>query len=306
MHNNRMETQNSVTGPVRLPHVAFWCRAGVTGGKLLSVCAVLLFLVNILYDIQVVDRRNIYIGVYAGELGFSTSLGRQLTGGSISSPSGVGVTRRVEPLRLGRARHRMHLWPSTLNVSHDFPLWLVFAFGIMLTLLSKVLLRSALYRRGKCIQCGYDLRGTPSARCSECGHPIGPPFTLTIPWLKSPGRKALAVYVVTALLWASCNEFYAFGTRFGWTDSGSLVGFVVQLCGPFGWFLAPYWPILDATHSGTLVAMILAVVLWTGWSGVLLLSRLRNAPLALHTALAIAWFCLGQFAVGYGVWFFAR
>lgn len=287
-----------------------WYRGSLWFGRLLSVCAFLIFLVSVQYNIRVVNLPNLFIDVRAGELHIGSELGTARRTGGLGGIQQATATPRLGPFHFRRARHGLGWWSGdVLAIGIRCPLWMVIASGIALTLLSKAILRWARYTRHECLRCGYDLRGTPSERCSECGHTVRCPRTLAIPWLQSSDRKALAVYVVISLLWSSCNAFSANGPSLWWVDADSPAGFVLQLCGPFAWILSPYWPILDATVGRigeAAIATMFAVVLWTAWCVALRSTRLRNASLVLHAATALAWFCLGPLFVGICIWVFGR
>jgi hypothetical protein len=48
-------------------------------------------------------------------------------------------------------------------------------------------------RRGLCVHCGYDLRGSPAGRCSECGHAAPVPAARTVDAPLSPVAEPAAV-----------------------------------------------------------------------------------------------------------------
>jgi hypothetical protein len=67
---------------------------------------------------------------------------------------------------------------AVVERGHERPMqWLVIAtwmiiLGLMgagLSLVRTSLQRRSRQRQGLCLSCGYDLRGTPSGRCPECG-----------------------------------------------------------------------------------------------------------------------------------------
>ena len=63
-----------------------------------------------------------------------------------------------------------YLYVARLNSHVIIPLWPVFAILIVVWIYLYVRARNL--SPAKCTQCGYDLRGAVSDRCSECGAPI--------------------------------------------------------------------------------------------------------------------------------------
>ena len=303
LETERVPTSYNASGGSS-PCPALWYRGGLWLGALLSIGASVSLLVNMWRDVALLDLPNLCVAIHAGELSAFGRIGR-MHGSSVCGLQPGWTSPRAQPLRWSRAWHTLHLNATELHVAYHFPLWTLVASGTLLAALSRTLLRSARFNQRKCLRCGYDLRGTPGDRCSECGLAIRAPMTLAVQWLQSRGRKALAVYFVVGLLWSGCNKFHASGRTWWWPDPGGLSGFVVQLCGPFGWVLSPYWPFVNSSVGSVgevLLATVLAVVLWTAWGVAVLVTRLRDLSLALHATAAVVWFCLGPPVVGLLTW----
>jgi len=83
----------------------------------------------------------------------------------VSAPLMFGLVFVSDPVLMSKLLSRPFLFPPTIPFT-------VVALGFLWTLVFSVLcgLRIARHlRRIRCISCGYDLKGTPGDRCSECG-----------------------------------------------------------------------------------------------------------------------------------------
>ena len=71
-----------------------------------------------------------------------------------------------------------------------------------------------------CLECGYDLRGLPEARCPECGQPFDLADATTFVSRLRSGTRYLAAAIVGGLAMASplvvawLNDLYDLGERF--------------------------------------------------------------------------------------------
>jgi len=211
---------------------------------------------------------------------------------------------RQDPVRFRRSRLRMFLTGSGIDFSLYLPLWVVSLVGIILRMAARRALRAARYRQRICLHCGYDLGGTIGDVCSECGHAIHHPRPILSRWLTSPGLRGLAVYVTAALLWTCTSTFFLFAFESALGPAYSDVAdTIAQLSGPAALVLSPYWPVLSVSHMEVAGAVLLVALGWAAWSFVLLRTRLRDASLGVHAALAVAWFCVGPFVGGGVIWF---
>lgn len=104
-------------------------------------------------------------------------------------------------LKLIRYRFRTTTTGSDFIFGHlaglVFPVWLLIPLGVWpVRALARYRQRCSRRRRGLCFNCGYNLTGNVSGRCSECGQPITTPtprggFLFHLSSLHSNGRKYL-------------------------------------------------------------------------------------------------------------------
>ena len=124
-----------------------------------------------------------------------------------------------------------------------------------------------------CRECGYDLRGTPEPRCSECGRvfdPSDPRTYQALPRARASACKTLLAYLLpVAVSTAGLGSFLWCVDR-SWDEWGHEVqrDEVVQcwawtLCGPIAWL-----------RPSPAVSASLAVTLWVIW-----LLAVTRAPL---------------------------
>ena len=86
---------------------------------------------------------------------------------SVCEPGDTGFDRT--PFVWGRSPARVVGYWGVPD--YPLPLFiLVLGFGVMSAY--AFVTRERTPRAGRCASCGYDLRGTVSSRCSECGHPV--------------------------------------------------------------------------------------------------------------------------------------
>jgi hypothetical protein len=281
-------------------HQAMLSAAGVSAG------AALLFVVACHYDIALINGPSCCIYVRGGELGIAYYLPSRK--GQYASLSGLPrsmVRERTEPLCVRRARHEICISGDEIFYSHHLPIWMLVGTGLVSTILLKLRLRGARYSRQICIGCGYDLRGTPDGKCSECGLPVRKPFGVLMPGVAASSHRALVVYASIALLWSSCNAVVVGAPSLWWPDPHGCGSFLAQLCGPPAWLLAAFWPVLADTLPNGLVMGVFTAAVWSIWVVILSRSRLRNVSTSVHSVIAIAWFCLGNFVMALGVWAFS-
>lgn len=277
-----------------------WWRFGTWSGVILAGAALLLGSVNILYDINLIDLPRAGIHVFSGEL----SVWYRLPASAPSGASGFYNERlrpRRQPIRFGRARHWISVRANMLNVHHAIPLWLLFGLGLSLTTGALVAQKSALYRKGCCVRCGYDLRGTPGERCSECGHSTHPSWALSRIAAQPSAQRALLVYAGVGVLWAELNDFSSGVHHMGWPDWEGYAAFMAGLCGPLVWAVVPFWPAVDIYPGVEVTVTAVALAIWGIWVAILFRTRLRAAPTTLHVALAILWFCVAPFGVSLAI-----
>jgi hypothetical protein len=198
------------------------------------------------------------------------------------------------------------MYADRIAIAARFPLWFLCVTGVLLAVVARILRNIDAHRLNICLKCGYDLRGTPSNRCSECGTVIRQTSMPPSVWPISSFRTILALHLSIGVFWAICMRFYGSGISLWWPHS-PFPAFLVQLCGPLSWVVSPYWPILEATvgQVGAIatVGLLAALVGW-GWCVLLCRTRLARASLVTHCWLAVAWFCIGPLAAGIVIWVF--
>lgn len=209
-----------------------------------------------------------------------------------------------EPLSLDLGSHELHFRHSrSISIGHFVPLWLIFVLGFSLLFLCYPLLSCNGHQQPHCQHCSYDLRGSVSGVCSECGSRIqSAKISIIDAKLRLSAHWVLLVYIVIGLFWSISNAEVAVSIPRIWWNNDGLSGLLLRLCGPLAWGFSPFWPLLDGTLAATLAPLFVVATSWVVAYILLLRSRLRSVPLQRHLSIAIGWFCIAPFAIGILLW----
>lgn len=224
----------------------------------------------------------------------------------ISDPWRDSITARSNALEFRRTVHHVHVRPSCFDISHRIPAWLVFAFGVFLKTYSVISTRQQRHANGECVRCGYDLRGAPGARCSECGYAQIRNMRFYKMLSISKRRNAAIIYLGSAVLWASVGTIDGGAFMLHWPDWTGCSRFLAQLCGPVVWLVVPTWPLIQLHLGDVLPLAFLAAMVWSIWMLVLFRTRLWRAPFSVHVVIITAWFLVSHFVIGIVLWFCVR
>jgi len=185
--------------------------------------------------------------------------------------------------------------------------------GLLLLCLCAGLVPSAIRRTraldlNRCLACDYDLRGTSTLRCPECGSSRRDSecdrFLLRV--LSWARNRPIAIYIAVS---CSCVSLIPIriSTWYSWPNWPDTVNTLLQACGPFAWLYA-WWfgaPGPELVVFGQVILLLTCV--WGPWS--IVLSRVswwRCRSAACHAAVAFSWCCLSHVATGVLLWAMLR
>ncbi len=144
----------------------------------------------------------------------------------------------------------------------------------------------------RCLKCAYVLDALKSRKCPECGHPFDPadPSTFRTGARHDKNRwivvsMYLTPLAITFLFWIIDYFGSAPSTLRNLPDLGGLTIGMWQATGPFAWVIL---------NSLSFIAVITTFFgVWSAFLSLVLMTRLRNLPYAVHLFLALVWCCSG-------------
>jgi len=259
---------------------------------------IVLGLLSLRYEIGLTCGSRCFIWVWGAAAGFDL----QLVGdGADVWQTLSGIRTREFPLRFHRAHYGVYGRNQWVLVGLRAPVYVLVGVAFVFRWVSIGGLRLARSAKGLCAVCEYDLRGTPSDRCSECGSDVGKQAQRLAAWAHPSAARLVVLYFTSAVAWTAASHFYYSMPWKWWPDAGVCVGFLAQLCGPFVYAVESLCQ-FPFPHIDIIVSGASAVLTWSAFTWVLVRTRLRTAPMVVHLLVFILWVCVGNVIAGLVLW----
>lgn len=224
-------------------------RAYVAGALLQIVIAVVNLIWNFNYNFWTATKGH-SLAIEEFQWAYSTS--KTISPLDWTNPNFQRSVRNLSGFRSWRARdlslrlRDIRLWPTRQDYGSGsmllaLPMWLPLAFLLAASSLAFWARQRRAMATGRCIRCGYDLRGNVSGKCPECG--LGVPIIPPIPAGEMFGRRRRTV--LRRRRFRLCNRRFAAVRR--WSYTVGAVGLALW------WVLSYIWATDRVSYEGDLV-----------------------------------------------------